>query len=240
MHYTVASVCHHELSYTCTPVGHSTTLSKTVKLCDTCELFATQEETVRRIADDLGRFLADDGEYDVDSMYNTVRLAPHKKIWKCWVDMTIEEIVEENEKAWQMLHKRFESCKKVFFGSYGRLAAMREEVEDFEDPSRPTVNRKGKCTVIARGPGPKGLDAMFCKNEKPRTRRVRFCSKQIHRPESEYRWTSEYRRRTSRHTRGTWADKTGKGFWDTSGYRRRQNAKQARAERRKSAAEEAS
>jgi len=39
MHTVLAKVCQHEVSYSFSPVGHSTTLSTSKELCDSCADF---------------------------------------------------------------------------------------------------------------------------------------------------------------------------------------------------------
>lgn len=54
MHYTVASTCHHELSYSLKPVGYTITVSKTRELCDSRESFEATGEWVS----DKAKYLA--------------------------------------------------------------------------------------------------------------------------------------------------------------------------------------
>ena len=46
MHFIIACVCRHELSYSFAPVGHSITVSETTQLCDSCEEFEVTRKVV--------------------------------------------------------------------------------------------------------------------------------------------------------------------------------------------------
>lgn len=135
-----------------------------------------------------------------------------------WEDVSEEEEDARFAKDDEKLQRLIGLLKVELFGAYAELANEHDQPEEFKDPRLPTVNRKGKCIVTARGAGVKGLRAIFFKTETTRNRRVRFCEAQVHRPERMYRRSRKYWRQSSQYKPGRHADTNGEGFWNTSMY----------------------
>lgn len=216
MHFNLASVCHHELSYSFAPVGHSITVS-TTRLCEYCETFERTGEWVSRKAESLARVM------DVHdfALFESEVLGGDFTISEQDDDSDWEDVPDEEEYA--RLSEGHRSQQKLirflnvdFFSAYAQLSNERDQLEELNDPQLPTINSEGRCTIIARGPGAKGIMAMFSKAPKTRTRLVRFSGSQIHTPEWLYRSTRKYRRSSPQYRPGRHADTKGHGFWNTN------------------------